>query len=328
MPPEKPMSHSDFIAANFLGIPPEKSSYKAARLVVLPIGFESTTTYGTGTRAGPDAILAASRQVEPWDSDLGVNMAEAPIHTTPHVAPDLSSPDAMTERLHRVAARCAADGKWVLGLGGEHSVSLGLVRGTAQEHGRLSILHIDAHCDLWPKYQGTPYSHACVMRRIVEDGHRSVHVGIRNAGREEVEFAAAHKLPIFWARQCQAGGAWIDRVVAALKSPVYISFDVDGLDPAVIRTTGTPEPGGLAWWDTMTLLERVFARHTVVGADVVELASAGDAASDFAAARLARGLRHGLFRLPIAGWHGHALPLRDHDERGQPDQPPWSRDTA
>jgi agmatinase len=280
------MSNSDFISANFLGLPPEKSSYAAARLVVLPIGFESTTSYGTGTRTGPDAILMASRQVERWDNDLGVDMISAPIHTTAHVAPDLSSPGAMTDRIQRVAGRCTADGKWVLGLGGEHSVSLGLVRAAAERHGKLSILHIDAHCDLWSKYDGTPYSHACVMRRIIEDGHRTVHVGIRNAGREEADFAAAEKLPIFWGRQCTAGGNWIDRAVAALKSPVYISFDVDGLDPSIIRTTGTPEPGGLAWWDTITLLERTFARHTVVGADVVELTGAGDSASDFAAARL------------------------------------------
>jgi agmatinase len=280
------MSNSEFISPGFLGLPPEVSAYAAARLVVLPIGFESATSYGTGTRAGPEALLAASRQVEPWDEELGVDLAQAPLHTTGFVAPDLSSPGAMTDRIQRAAGRCTADGKWVLGLGGEHTVSLGLVRAAAEKFGKLSVLHIDAHADLWSKYQGSAYSHACVMRRIVEDGHRTVHVGLRSVGREEVAFARAHKLPIFWARQCAAGGGWIDRVVAALKSPVYLSFDVDGLDPAVIRTTGTPEPGGLGWWDTMTLLERTFRRHTVVGADVVELSGAGDTASDFAAARL------------------------------------------
>jgi agmatinase len=125
------------------------------------------------------------------------------------------------------------------------------------------------------------------MRRCVEDGHRTVHVGIRNASREEVEFAKEKDLPVFWARECADDQEWISRAVAALRGPVYISFDVDGLDPAVIRTTGTPEPGGLAWWPTMRLLEEVFRQHEVVGADVVELSAAGDAASDFAAARLA-----------------------------------------
>jgi len=281
------MSGPDSVPFNFLGIPAEKSSYDAARVVVLPIGFEATTSYGTGTRGGPEAIIAASRKVESYDPDLGVDLAEAPIHTADPVAPNLSSPGAMTERIARVAGRASADGKWVLGLGGEHSVSLGLVRACAKRHGRLSILHLDAHLDLWSKYEGTPYSHACVMRQCVEDGHRTVHVGIRTAGREEIEFAAKKKLPIFWARQCGGADRWVSRVVATLRSPVYISFDVDGLDPGIIRTTGTPEPGGLEWWPTMRLLEQVFKRHKVVGADVVELSAGGDPASDFAAARLA-----------------------------------------
>jgi agmatinase len=281
------MNDFDSVPLNFLGIPPETSAYGAARVVVLPIGLEATTSYGTGTRGGPEAIIAASRQVETYDPDLQVDLVEAPIHTLDPVAPDLSSPGAMTERIARVAGRATADGKWVLGLGGEHTVSLGLVRACAKKHGRLSILHIDAHLDLRDTYEGTPYSHACVMRRCVEDGHRTVHVGIRNAGREEVEFAAAKKLPIFWSRQCAGADRWVARVVAALRSPVYISFDVDGLDPGIIRTTGTPEPGGLAWWPTMRLMEQVFKRHKVVGADVVELSAGGDPASDFAAARLA-----------------------------------------
>jgi agmatinase len=281
------MSDPGLVPLNFLGLRADVSAYETARLVILPIGFEATTSYGTGTRGGPEAILAASRQVETYDVDLGADLARAPIHTAGSVAPDLSAPGAMTDRIERVAARLAADGKWVLGLGGEHSVSLGLVRAAAAKHGSLSILHVDAHLDLHDKYGGTPFSHACVMRRIVEGGNRTVHVGIRNASLDEVEFARRENLPIFWARSCAAGGEWIPEAVKALRSPVYVSFDVDGLDPSVIRTTGTPEPGGLAWWDAVRLLEEVFRRHDVVGADVVELSSGGDAASDFAAARLA-----------------------------------------
>ncbi|MBM4018063.1 MAG: agmatinase [Planctomycetes bacterium] len=281
------MSDSDVIPFNFLGLPAETSGYKAARLVVLPAGFEATTSYGGGTRGGPEAIIAASRQVETYDPQTGADLADAPIHTMPPLAPELASPEAMTERIRRAAARPTADGKWVLALGGEHSISLGLVRAAAEKHGRLSILHVDAHLDLRDKYDGTPYSHACVMRRCVEDGHRTVHVGIRNACREEVLFAARKKLPVFWARRCADNEKWIPRAVSALRGPVYLSFDVDGLDPGIIRTTGTPEPGGLAWWPAMRLLEELFRRRRVVGADVVEHAAAGDPASDFAAARLA-----------------------------------------
>lgn len=281
------MTESDFIPQNFLGLPAETSAYGAARVVVLPVGFEATVSYGAGTRGGPEAILAASRQVETYDPDLDVDLAQAPIHTLDPVAPDLASPAAMTQRLERVASRLLADGKWILALGGEHSVTYGLVRAAQARHGPLSILQVDAHADLRAQFEGTPYSHASVMRRCVEDGNRTVHVGIRNACREEVEFARRRGLPIFWGRRCAAGDDWIPEAVEALTGPVYLSVDVDGLDPSVIRTTGTPEPGGLGWWTTMSLLEAVFRRHEVVGADVVELASGGDPASDFAAARLA-----------------------------------------
>jgi len=281
------MSRRDQVPSNFLGLSREASAYRAARLVVLPAGFEATASYGTGTRGGPDAIIAASRQVEPWDYELERDLSEAPIHTADPVAPDLSAPGAVADRIRRVASRFVADGKWVLGLGGEHSVTLGLVRAAAEKHGRLSILQIDAHADLRNEYQGTPYSHACVMRRCVDDGHRTVHVGIRNACREEIEFARKKKLPIFWGRRCAEGDAWISAAVKALAGPVYLTVDADGLDPGIIRTTGTPEPGGLGWWTTMKLLESLFARRKVVGADVVELSAAGDPASEFAAARLA-----------------------------------------
>lgn len=281
------MTPSDFIAQNFLGIPPDASAYDTARIVVLPVPFEATVSYGAGTRGGPDALLAASRQVERYDVELDVDMTLAPIHTLPPLAPDLSSPGAMTARIRRAATRCIEDGKWVLGLGGEHTVTHGLVQAAQARHGPLSILQIDAHADLRREYDGSTQSHACAMRLCVDDGNRTVHVGIRNAGREEVEFARERKLPIFWARKCAASTDWIDEALDALSGPVYLTIDVDGLDPSVVRTTGTPEPGGLSWWTMMDLLDGLFARHTVVGADVVELAAGGDLASDFAAARLA-----------------------------------------
>lgn len=281
------MAEHEMIPGNFLGLPAQASGYRDARIVVLPIGFESTTTFATGTRGGPDALLVASRQIETYDPDLDLDLADAPIHTYAHVAPDLSSPGAMTDRIRSVAGKLVADGKWVLGLGGEHSVTLGLVRAAAGKHGALSVLHLDAHADLREVWDGTPYSHACVMRRIVEDGHRTVHVGLRSVSREELGFAQAQDLPIFWGRRCAGSDAWIDEAVAALRGPVYLSVDVDGLDPAIIRTTGTPEPGGLGWWTTLRLIARLFERHKVVGADVVELVAAGDTASEFAAALLA-----------------------------------------
>jgi len=281
------MTEPDHIPQTFLGIPASAAARASARVVVLPIPFEATTSYGSGTRDGPAAILAASRQVETYDPDLDVDLAEAPIHTAAPLAPDFTSPSAMTDRIHAGARRFVADGKWVLGLGGEHSVTLGLARAAAEVHGPLSILQIDAHLDLRDTFEGTPHSHACVMRRCLDEGHRTVHVGIRNVCREEADLVRDRDVPVFYARECAGDDAWIDRAVQALADPVYVTFDVDGLDPSVIRTTGTPEPGGLGWWPAMTLLERVFARRRVVGADVVELCGAGDRAGEFAAARLA-----------------------------------------
>lgn len=280
------MNEPPSIPPNFLGLSAETSAYAAARVVVLPIGFEATTSYGHGARGGPEAILAASRQVETYDADLDIDLDAAPIHTYEPMAADASSPGAMVERIRRTAAGLLADSKWVLGLGGEHTVTLGLTQAARQRHGPLAILQIDAHADLRSEYQGTPFSHACVMRRCVEDGNRTVHVGIRSISREEVEFARREGLPIFWGRQCADDEDWIDRAVESLRGPVYVTVDVDGLDPGTVRTTGTPEPGGLGWWTTIRLLETVFRRHHVVGADVVELAAGGDPASDFAAARL------------------------------------------
>ena len=275
------------VPPTFLDLPDETSGYDAARLVVLPLPLEVTTTYGTGTGDGPAAILDASRQVETYQADLDVDLMSAPVHTAPPPTLDGPSHADRIECIRRAAARLTADGKWVLGLGGEHTVTLGLVRAVAEQRGPLSILQIDAHLDLRSQYDGTPYSHACVMRRCAEDGHRTVHVGIRNACREEVEFARDRALPVFWARDCAAGQEWIDAAVAALEGSVYLTVDVDGLDPSVVRTTGTPEPGGLGWWPTMRLLDALFRHRRVVGADVVELAPSGDIASDFAAARLA-----------------------------------------
>lgn len=275
------------VPPTFLGLPDETSGYDAARLVVLPVPLEITTTYGAGTRDGPAAILNASRQVETYEPDLDVDLMSAPIHTAPPPVLDGPSPADLIECIRRAAARLTAGGKWVLGLGGEHTVTLGLVRTAAERHAPLSILQIDAHLDLRSEFDGTPYSHACVMRRCVEDGHRTVHVGIRNACREEVEFARDRDLPVFWARDCLAGDDWIAAAVGALEGSVYLTVDVDGLDPSVVRTTGTPEPGGLGWWQTLRLLDSLFRHRRVVGADVVELAPSGDTASDFAAARLA-----------------------------------------
>ncbi len=281
------MTDPERLGISFLGLPPERTALDGADAVVLPIPFEMTTSYGGGTRNGPAAILAASPQVELFDHEMELDLAEARIHTAPALAPDLSAPGAMVEIIAREAARLGEGGRWVVGLGGEHTVTAGLVRAAAEKAGRpLAVLQLDAHLDLRATWDRTPWSHACVMRRILEEGHRTAHVGIRNAAREELDLVRERDLPVFWARSCHTSRGWIDDAVDSLDGPVYLSLDVDGLDPAVIRGTGTPEPGGLGWWQVMDLLDCLFDRKEVVAADVVELAAPGDVAGEFAAARL------------------------------------------
>jgi agmatinase len=275
------------IPQNFLGLPEPAAARRGARVVVLPIPFEATVSYGTGTRDGPAAILAASRQVETFDPASGQDLAEARIHTASPLAPDLSAPGAMDRRIRDAAAGLLAEGAFLLALGGEHSITAPLVEAVAAHHADVSVLHVDAHLDLRAAFDGTPYSHASVMRRVVEAGHRTVHVGIRSACPEEAALARDRGLPVFWGRRCAEDDGWIAEAVDALGPTVYLSLDLDGLDPSVIRAVGTPEPGGLTWWQAVALVDRVFAERRVVAADVVELAPSGDRASDFAAARLA-----------------------------------------
>jgi len=280
-----------FVPQNFLGLPEDVATYAQARVVVLPIPYASTTSYGGGARFGPSAILEASRQVELFDEELRRTPADVGVHTLPPLEPVMSGPDAMLAAVEEAAAPLFADGKLVLGLGGEHSVTVGLARACLRHHREVSFLHIDAHADLRDSYEGTPLSHACAARRLLELGPVTS-VGIRNISEEEYTFAtqSGQLSRIVWARDLADAhdDHWIDRVIASLGETVYVTFDLDGLDPSVIPATGTPEPGGMSWYQALRLLRRVGEQRKVVGCDVVELAPIpGSHASDFAAAKLA-----------------------------------------
>jgi agmatinase len=201
----------------------------------------------------------------------------------------MSGPADMVATIECAAAGPATDRKLILALGGEHTITLGVVRACARVHGPLSILQIDAHADLRDSYEGTPYSHACVARRLLDWGTVTA-VGIRSISEEEHAFVKAHGHRVFWARDVATSrdDAWIDEVIESLRDPVYVTFDLDGLDPALVPATGTPEPGGLSWYPTLELLRRLGERRHIVGCDIVELMPiAGHNASDFLAARLA-----------------------------------------
>jgi agmatinase len=273
---------------NFLGIPDDEARYETARGVVVPVPWEATVSYGAGTAKGPAAILDASRYVELYDEVLREEpYRKGGIHTAPAVDGSGGDPVAFLDGLESVAARLFADGKFPVFLGGEHSLTTAPVRAARAAFEDLSVLQFDAHADLRESYEGTPWSHACVMRRVHELGVPAVPIGIRAISVEEAEFVHDEGLPVFWSHRIAHGEEWMDTVLNTLSDTVYITFDVDYFDPSLIPATGTPEPGGGFWHETMRFLGYVFQDKNVVGMDVVELAPiAGLHAPDFFIARL------------------------------------------
>lgn len=260
-----------------------------ARVVVYSVPFESTVSYGKGTSLAPEAILNASAQVELYDEETGKEPYQVGIHTIANYQPEdwQISSEAMVERVRSELAPFVQKDQWVLLLGGEHSVTLGAVQALSQKYPELSVLQIDAHADLRPQYQGSPFSHASIMSRVREICP-SVGVGIRSLSSEEGELIRRESVPIFFAHQIRKDRLWMEHAVGRLTDTVYITIDVDGLDPSIMPATGTPEPGGLLWHEVLEFLRLVFERRKVVGADLVELAPAtGQHACEFLVARLA-----------------------------------------
>ncbi len=268
--------------------PPESSVTPAHRVVVVPAPYEATVSYGHGTAGGPAAIIEASSQVEFYDEELNDEAYRVGIETARAIdfagkigAPAIALVDAAVTRV-------LSAGKWPLVLGGEHSVSTGCVRACLAQHPHMGVVQIDAHGDLREEYEGSPWSHASVMRRIHDLGCPSVGVGLRSLCREEREFIQRERLPRWFAYEMAGRTDWIDAAIAAMPDEVFLTIDVDGLDPSIVRATGTPEPGGMSWYDLTRFLRAIARQKKIIGADIVELAPVvGDHASDFAVARLA-----------------------------------------
>jgi agmatinase len=263
----------------------------AARAVVIPFGLEASVSYGGGTAQGPSAILRASQQLELYDEELGCEPYRAwgvAALREPVIEPSIEA--ALAQLAHLVEGVIAED-KFPLVLGGEHSLTPGAIRPIAMRHRDLVVLQLDAHTDLRDRYLGERYSHAAAMRRVLDlPGTSLVSVGIRAASTEEVEFYAANRdrIWIYWAKDQTR---WdMAEIVAPLEGrPVYITFDIDALDSAIMPATGTPTPGGLGYWQALGLLRRACtAAGRIVGADLVEFAPiAGLHACDYTAAALA-----------------------------------------
>ncbi len=272
---------------NFLDLPAEFSDPATAQYVVLPVPYEGTVTFGRGTAAGPEAIIAASHQVEWFDEELMGEFYRAGIATAEAVAP-ADTPDEQMQRIRTAAGPIVEAGKFLLALGGEHSITVPLVEAAADHHGEISVLQIDAHADLRDTYNGTKYSHACVMRRVLEITDRIAQVGIRSFSRDDFEARPERVGNFITPKMVAEDSGWVEKVLALLGEKVYLTVDIDGFDPSEAPGTGTPEPGGLTWRQVTGLVRRVAAERSIVAADIVEVSPIpGSGVTEFLAARLA-----------------------------------------
>lgn len=270
----------------FGGLPRASQDFARARVVVLPIPLDRTTSYVAGTRNGPREILVASSHMELYDEEVGGEPVGVGLYTLPEMElPFEDLADVMAE-VERVAGELFDLGKFPFVLGGEHSITPAIVAAAARRHPGLTVLQLDAHADLRDRFMGTRFNHACAMRRTLEHA-RCVQVGVRSLSADEARAIPTLNTTVFYDLDMRTNPAWIDRVVDALADPVYVTIDCDALDPAIMPAVGTPEPGGLSWPETTRLLRAVFERRTVVGCDLVELCPMpGNVAPTFLCARL------------------------------------------
>lgn len=271
---------------DFLGLEERGLTVDDCRVVILPVPYEATVTYRPGTKLGPAAIIEASREVETFDLELESDPSEIGIFTCDDLEVDTRGPEYMIERVREACGGFIEKDKVVALLGGEHSVSLGAVRACLDRYDDLTVLQLDAHGDLRDSYQGSPYNHACVMRRIHEHCP-IVPVGVRNLSREEFEFVKERDLRPILAGDLGPDEGWIQECLRRLSNNFYLTVDLDVFDPSIVPAVGTPEPGGLSWERVLALVKTVVSERNLVGFDVVELSPVpGNHSSDFIAASL------------------------------------------
>ena len=274
-----------WVYPGFLALAPEQSSLEAARVVLIPVPYDSTTSYRGGARDGPAAIIAASGQMEDYDLELDLDVAGLGIHTMPALDPHMGGPGLMAQRVREAVASCIAPGRTVGVLGGEHSLTAGSVQAHFDAYPSLSVLYLDAHADLRDEYQGTSWGHASGARRVFDLCGMAL-VGVRSLCLEERDFIRENSIPV-WQSPADAGPLPADDILTVLKDEVYVSVDLDVFDPSLMAAVGTPEPGGLNWTQVVSLLRLVGESRRIVGFDVCELApDEGPVACSYTAARL------------------------------------------
>jgi len=267
----------------FCGLSGKPADYGAASIVVQPIPFDKTSTWQKGADKGPAALIEASQYLEFNDIETDSEVLNKGIFTALPIRAATS--DALIKKTDSTVSHYLEDNKFVIALGGEHSVSVGVIKACARHYENLSILHLDAHADSRDSYEGSRYNHACVIARAREYTENIVSVGIRSMDMSER--AGMDRKRIFFAHEIYDSDTWIPKAVRLLSNNVYVTIDVDVFDPGIMPSTGTPEPGGLGWYQVLKLLRAVSKAKRIVGFDVVELCPSSNKAPDFLAAKLA-----------------------------------------
>jgi len=273
------------IPHNFLALPYDQSALELSRVAIIPVPYDSTTSFRSGSRDGPEAMITASYSLEDYDFELELDVSEIGIHTTGAIEPHMAGPGPMTERIKSVVGDYLTMGKTIGLLGGEHSITIGSVQAHVEAYPDLSVLYLDAHADLRNEYMGTPFGHASAARRVYECCPIAL-AGIRSMCQEEHDFIRENNIPVWYWDPNSLNSSW-ESILDSLSGSVYVSVDLDVLDPALMPAVGTPEPGGLTWHQLVSLLGIVGESRRIVGFDVCELAPAdGPPACSYTAAKL------------------------------------------
>jgi agmatinase len=271
------------ITNTYAGIPQKYAALETSKIVLIPVPYDGTSTWQKGADKGPEAFLHASENMELYDIEMDTEVYKQGIYLAESVT-EKSSPEAMVEAVHKKTKEFIIKNKFVTVFGGEHSISIGTIRAFNECFDNITILHIDAHADLRSDYEGSSCNHACAVYEASQTTNL-VQVGIRSMDISEGRIMDKEK--VFFAHEMANDEYWVDKVVDVLGDNVFITFDLDALDPSIMPSTGTPEPGGMLWYETLYFLKQVFSERNVVGFDIVELCpNETDKASDFLAAKL------------------------------------------
>lgn len=270
-------------AKTYAGIPDKYTKLDRAEVVLISVPYDGTSTWQKGADKGFDAFLAASDNMELYDIETNSEVYKKGIYIAETVDENTSAA-AMVEQVHKTVRKYLQQNKFVTVFGGEHSISIGTIRAFKDSYKNLTVLHLDAHADLRDEYNGTPYNHACAVYEASKTTNL-IQVGIRSMDSTEKE--TMNKDQVFFAEQMIYDDSWIDRAIDMMTDQVFITFDVDVFDPSIMPSTGTPEPGGLLWYETIEFLKKVFMEKNVVGFDIVELCpNPANKAPDFMVTKL------------------------------------------